>query len=222
MLSSWCTLLPPHELRICLLVVNIAGVLQQTFEGFERSGGRGTGTRNYVVLFALTSLSSSFVRALEKQLQPDAASSTDYCDGIVACAHTEGGKEDASAQHIELLLRTLAGFVVHPNVGGALVVDGGGVISNQQLQDYLTAGGYPIDHVPIEYLQTSGNWEQDLASGAETVQQMLPRVCAVTRSAAGASALTLAQQCGGSDAFSGISSNPLIGEVSRLLVQQGG
>ena len=69
-------------------------------------------------------------------------------DGVVAVAHTEGaGPEPLNNR--ELLLRTLAGFMVHPNVGAVLAVDdGAGAGSNDSLPAYLRAHDYPLDDVP--------------------------------------------------------------------------
>ncbi|HEX2621619.1 MAG TPA: UxaA family hydrolase, partial [Phototrophicaceae bacterium] len=85
-----------------------------TFEGFRRSGGRGVGTRNTIVLLGTSALTGGFVQALESRLK----SLTEkylFIDGIVAAAHTEGG--NAQPNNLDLLLRTLAGFAVNPNVG---------------------------------------------------------------------------------------------------------
>ncbi|MEZ4669582.1 MAG: UxaA family hydrolase [Anaerolineae bacterium] len=85
---------------------------KRTFMGYQRTGGRGVGTRNSVVLLGTTALTGGFVRQLEGHLQ-DRLSVFHNIDGIVAVAHTEGGHSRANNQ--ELLLRTLAGFIVHPN-----------------------------------------------------------------------------------------------------------
>ena len=52
--------------------------------------------------------------------------------------------------------------------------------------------------------------------------RLLPELRAMRRERCAASSLVVAQQCGGSDAFSGTASNPLLAEASRMLVQAGG
>ena len=116
-----------------------------TFEGYRRPGTRGVGTRNMIVLLGTSSLTGGFVRALERQLQSLAA---DYpnIDGIVAIAHTEGGSDHANNR--DLLLRTLAGMIVHANVGAVLVVDRGTeAVNNAALRDYMAQANYPLADV---------------------------------------------------------------------------
>lgn len=199
---------------------SIDGDLPGTFQGFARNGGRGVGTRNKVVLIGLTVSSASFVRALEATLQ-SSGSSDENIDGIVAVAHNEG--ESKVQNNKELLMRTIAGFLVHPNTGSALVVSTGQErhITVEDLKTFLS--DYPTAHVPHQFLELSGNWHDDLKRAGDVVQQvLLPRAAEYKRTAQPVSALRIALQCGGSDAFSGITGNPLVGEVSKLLLTRGG
>jgi hypothetical protein len=110
--------------------------LPATFMGYPRPGGRrGVGTRNYIILVGTTSVTAGYVKALEARIKASgAAAGFPHVDGVVAVAHTEGGGQrddgaDASdaapwrPHNYDLLRRTLAQFVVHPNVAAALVVD---------------------------------------------------------------------------------------------------
>lgn len=196
------------------------------FMGYPR-GGRGVGTRNHIVLLGVTSRVAGYVRALEARLHGLAAEQP-HLDAIVAVAHTEGvaHSEGAGAEPLnnrDLLLRTLAGFMVHPNVGAVLAVDdGGGLITNSSVQAYLRAEGYPLDSVPHHFFNLTGQFEADLEQGAALVRQWLPQVGATPRVRTSLAHLNLALQCGGSDAFSGVSANPLAGAVARELVRYGG
>lgn len=188
------------------------------FLGYPREGGRGVGTRNYIVLLGVTSLVAGFVRKLESQLQPLLA---DYpnVDGVVAVAHTEGGHGQANNQ--DLLLRTLAGFAVHPNVGAVLIVDyGHEAINNDLLRGSLT--DYPLDDVLHNFMSLSASFEDDLAQGEAVVKSWLPIVNNTERSPQPLSKLKIALQCGGSDAFSGVSGNPLAAWVAKEVIQYGG
>ena len=60
-----------------------------SFLGYMREGGRGAGTRNHIVLLAMTALSSGFVQQVEEQFK-EAISDYAQVDGVVAVAHTEG------------------------------------------------------------------------------------------------------------------------------------
>ena len=94
---------------------------KETFAGYKRKGGRGTGTRNYNVIMSSSSLSAPFARELAK-ITNELTSKCKNVDGVVPIAHTEGSIEGANRN---LVVRTLAGFTVHPNVGCCLLVDFG-------------------------------------------------------------------------------------------------
>ncbi len=114
------------------------------FEGYARAGGRGVGTRNYVVVLGLTSRTASYARKLAEHLR-GAVDAYPNVDGIVPVAHTEGG-EDASPNNLSLLLRTLAGFAVHPNVGAVLIAeDANGGVTGERLRRYMEEHAYPLD-----------------------------------------------------------------------------
>lgn len=192
----------------------------QTFAGFHRAGDRGVGTRNYIVVLGTSSRTSSLARAIATRFESlETGDST--LDGVVAVSHTEGGTAERP-NNADFVVRTLAGFLVHPNVGAVLAIDDGSEwVSNQTLQAFLRTHEYPIEHVLHRFL-TAGDFETALAKGSGIVQGWLEPVGRMSRSDQPASALNLALQCGGSDAFSGISANPLIGQVAREVVRQGG
>ncbi|MCC6804449.1 MAG: UxaA family hydrolase, partial [Anaerolineae bacterium] len=191
-----------------------------TFEGYRRPGGRGVGTRNMIVLLGTSSLTSGFVRVLETQLKGLAKPGSGI-DGIVAAAHTEGGTDKPNNR--DLLLRTLAGMIVHPNVGAVLIVDRGSEgINNAVLRDYMEQHGYPLGDVIHRFISLSRSFDDDCRSAAETVRAWLDSVMNMPRSTAPASELKIGLQCGGSDAFSGISGNPLAAWVAREIIRYGG
>ncbi|WP_119071223.1 UxaA family hydrolase [Rubrobacter indicoceani] len=192
-----------------------------TFKGYRRGGSRGVGTRNYVVLIGATSRTGGFVKALEHRLQ-NAADDHPEIDGIVAVAHTEGGEEEAP-NNLDLLLRTLSGFIVNPNVGAALVVDEPfGTVTNDAIRGYLEKNGYPLRDVPHEFMTLGRSFGLDLKAAGETVRGLLDGVGSARRTEEPLSELKVALQCGGSDAFSGISANPLAGRVAKEIVRNGG
>jgi altronate dehydratase len=194
----------------------------RTFMGYRRGAGRGVGTRNYIVLMGVTSRLTGFVRALELEMN-GVADAYENVDGIVCVAHTEGG-EERTPNNLDLLLRTLSGFMVNPNVGAVLVLDHGGeeAVTNRLLGTYLEENGYPIDDVPHEFVSLEGSFRRDLERAKSVVQGWLEEVDAARRTAEPASELRIGLQCGGSDAFSGISANPLVAWVSREVVRNGG
>ena len=192
-----------------------------TFMGYRRPGGRGVGTRNHVLVLGVTSRTNSYAKMLEVRLN-DLTERYENVDGVVAVAHTEGGEEQAP-NNLEILLRTLSGFVVHPNVGAVLVVDEEeGAVNGRMLRSYMEEHGYPLADVPHEFMSLGRSFAQDLDRGEEIVRGWLAEVDATRRTEEPLSELKVALQCGGSDAFSGVSANPLIGWVAKEVIKHGG
>lgn len=192
-----------------------------TFQGYVRGPRRGVGTRNYVVVLGTTSRTASFARLLADRFR-GVADSYRHLDGVVAVAHTEGGSFERPNNE-EFLLRTLAGFMVHPNVGAVLAVDWGSEpVTNEKLRDYLRRHRYPLEEVPHAFLTLREGISAELARAEEIVESWLEVVSRMERRPVLASELKVALQCGGSDAFSGISANPLAAWVAREILRSGG
>jgi altronate dehydratase len=191
------------------------------FQGFARGSNRGAGTRNFIVILGTTSWTSSYARALAARFA-DVPARFPNIDGVVAIAHTEGGGQNRP-NNLDLLLRTLAGFLVNPNVGAALAVDmGAEPVTNALLRDYLAAHDYPIGDLPHRFLSVKGNYQSALAEGETIVKSWLETANQCRRSPQSVEHLKIGLQCGGSDAFSGVSGNPLVGWVAKELVAHGG
>jgi altronate dehydratase len=192
----------------------------RTFMGYRRSQARGVGTRNTIVLLGTTSRTGSFVKQLAARLQGELANYPQV-DGIVPVAHTEGDTDKPN--NLALLLRTLAGFIVNPNVAAVLLVDyGTEAVTNEMVIDYARENNYPLDDVLHHLLSIKGGFQENLAKGEAIVQGWLPTVNKIERTPESTSNLKIALQCGGSDSFSGISANPLLGWISKELVRYGG
>ncbi|MGW6280807.1 UxaA family hydrolase [Kribbella sp. NPDC055071] len=187
-----------------------------TFLGYPRAQGPA-GTRNHVVLLATSSRSSGFVTELSRRFDAAAAG-----DGVVPVAHTEGG-EDEVPNNLHFLLATLAGFTLNPNVGAVLIVDtDDDVVSGQAIKDFMAEHDYPSIKVPHAFFTRRAGFEHDLTEAGALVEPWLPIVDNQTRAEVPLADLKIALQCGGSDAFSGISANPLAGQVSAEVIRHGG
>ena len=190
-----------------------------TFDGFRRPGGRGVGTRNFVVVLATTSRTNGFVRQVAERA---AAGAPAGVDGVVAVTHTEGGGT-ARPNNLDHVLRVLAGFMVHPNVGAVLTVDDGtGSYTNDDVRRFMDGRNYPLEHVPHAFFRIERGYEEEIARAAARIEGWLSEVAAARRTPEPAGALRLALQCGGSDAFSGVSGNALAGWVAKEVIRHGG
>jgi altronate dehydratase len=192
-----------------------------TFMGHARGGARGVGTRNFIAVLATSSRAAGYARMLAERLR-EPAEALENVDGVVAVTHTEGGGEH-QPNNLDFILRTLSGFIVHPNVGAVLAVDyGTEAVTNERLRGFMESQGYPLEAVPHSFLSLQGDFAGALAEGERIVREWLPEVHASSRTAQPLSHLKLALQCGGSDAFSGISGNPLAGWVAKEVIRRGG
>ena len=200
---------------------------ERHFLGYQRPGNRGVGTRNYIVVMGTTARTSAFARRLaDMYRRGEVASSLQKAypnvDGVVAVTHTEGG-EGKTPNNIDMLLRTLAGFTVHPNIGAMLLVDyGTEAVTNEMLKAYMGREGYALDDVVHQFYRLQGSFDTDLAGGAEIIDGWLDNVNSVPRTEQSLENLKIALQCGGSDAFSGVSGNPLAAYVAKEVIRYGG
>lgn len=193
-----------------------------TFMGYPRAGNRGVGTRNHIVVLGTSSRANSTVRELARRFENRLAEYPNV-DGVVAVAHTEGGAHD-EPNNLDLVLRTLAGFVTHPNVAAVLAVDHGNEpVRNALLRERLRDHGRDHDDLPLSFVSLAhGGVAHVLREGERRIEAWLPEVNAARRSAQPMRHLKIALQCGGSDAFSGISGNPVAGSAARELIRHGG
>ena len=192
-----------------------------TFPGYRRPAGRGVGTRNFIVILATTSRTAVFAEQLAERFE-DVARGRPNIDGVVAVTHTEGGG-NRQPNNLEFVLRTLAGMMVHPNVGAVLAVDdGGGAFGNKSLRNFMMTNGYELEHVRHEFMTLDAARAVELERAAAMVSGWLTEVNAIERTRESVSHLRLALQCGGSDAFSGISGNALAGWVAKQVIRNGG
>ena len=190
------------------------------FQGYPRAGGRGVGTRNMIVILGVSSLAAGFARRLAR-LTAGMAADFPNVDGIVPVAHTEGGHQNPNNR--ELLLRTLAGFMVHPNVGAVVALDyGGEAVTNADLRQYMLENGYPLADVLHRFHSLTTSFAANVDWYKDLLADWLPQLNQFERSAQPLSALKIALQCGGSDAFSGISGNPLAAWVAKEVIRYGG
>ena len=198
---------------------------ERCFLGYQRPGDRGVGTRNYIVVMGTTSRTSGFARRLAEMCSVEGVCNPDTfpnIDGVVSVTHTEGG-EGTTPNNIDMLLRTLAGFTVHPNIGAMLLVDyGTEAVTNEMLKSYMLREGYALEDVVHCFYQLQGSFDRDLAGGAAIINGWLERVNRVPRTEQSLENLKIALQCGGSDAFSGVSGNPLAAYVAKEVIRYGG
>jgi altronate hydrolase len=194
------------------------------FQGIVRDDGR-VATRNYIGILTSVNCSATVARAIadyfRRDIHPEALASFPHVDGVVALTHSSGCAVDSEGEGLAILQRTLGGYACHPNFAGVLVI-GLGCETNQIPRLLATQGLRESARLRSFTIQDTGGTTRTIARGIELVKEMLPQANAVQRESVPASALLVGLQCGGSDGYSGISANPVLGAAVDLLVQHGG
>jgi arabinonate dehydratase len=185
---------------------------RRTFLGYRRADGR-VGARNYVAVRSTVNCSAHAAREIARHFTPERLAAFPHVDGVIALTHPHG----CPVEQI-LLQRTLAGLACHPNVGACLLV-GLGCETNQAT---VVAQRYGLHDTPRFVIQEMGGLRPTIQAGIAAVEAVLPSADAARRTAQPISELNLALQCGGSDSWSGITANPLVGLVADEVVRQGG
>jgi altronate hydrolase len=189
----------------------------RTFDGILRPDGR-VGTRNYVAVMSSVNCSATVVKRIAAAFSaPGALDEYPGVDGVIAITHTTGCGMAADGEGLVLLRRTLAGYARHPNVGAVAMVGLGCEINQVSAVTEHLGVAEPL------IIQELGGAAATVRRGIEQVRELLPAVSAAARrTAAPLSALKLGLNCGGSDAWSGISANPVLGVAVDRLVAAGG
>jgi altronate dehydratase len=189
------------------------------FNGFLRPDGR-VGTRNYIVVIASVQCAAQVCHRIASHFNSVKLERYPNVDGVIALTHNGGcGQADYC-----LLQRTLIGMATHPNTAAALLV-GLGCEGNQLVNikeaDELAEQNMVVPPRFLE-IQPLGGSRKTIQAGIDAVESMLPEADQALRSPQSLSKLSLAVECGGSDSWSGITANPLIGRVADFLIHQGG
>jgi altronate dehydratase len=205
----------------------------RTFLGYRRAGGqagsggylagaRGSavGTRNYVAVLSTVNCSAHVTREIARHFTPERMAAFPNVDGVVAFTHHSGCTFRAGSRDYDLLQRTLAGIARHPNVGAYLLVGLG--CETNQIGDLVEHCGLCLPEGAGLVVQELGGTRRTIEAGIAAVERLLPQVNALQRSSEPISELLLALQCGGSDGWSGVTANPVVGLVADQVVGQGG
>ena len=193
---------------------------RDSFMGYRRSNGK-VGTRNYIGILTSVNCSATAARMIADAFGPEELAEFPNVDGVVAFVHGTGCGMADSGDGFDALQRVMWGYATHPNHAGILMV-GLGCEMNQidwLLEAYGLKQGALFQTMNI---QDVAGLAKTVEAGIAKIKQMLPEANKFTREPCPVSELTVALQCGGSDAWSGITANPALGRACDLLVAQGG
>lgn len=182
------------------------------FQGYKRKDGTA-GIRNEVWIIPTVGCVNSIARAIETKSQPF---KTSHIDGIYAYSHPHGCSQLGDDQlHTQ---KILSGLVHNPNAGAVLVLSLG-CENNQVDLMKKVIGEYDPDRVKFLVCQ---DVDDEIEAGVSIVKTLCDYADQFYRQPCDAALLTIGLKCGGSDGFSGITANPLVGEISNRLIAAGG
>ncbi|MDX1540794.1 MAG: altronate dehydratase family protein, partial [Geminicoccaceae bacterium] len=191
-----------------------------TFDGFLRTSGRA-GTRNYIGVLSTVNCSATVAHFIAETFPPEVLAQYQNVDGIVALTHGTGCGMADRGDGFAALQRTLWGYARHPNFAAVLMVGLGCEVN--QIDFLLDA--YQIQrgpHFQTMTMQNLGGTRKTVDRAQAIIKDMLPDANGAERQKISASELAVALQCGGSDAYSGITANPALGAACDMLVRHGG
>ena len=184
----------------------------KTFMGYKRENG-DVGIRNEIWIIPTVGCVNSIVKAIEngsKQYK------TDNIDGIFSYNHPYGCSQ--LGDDMENTLKYLSGLINHPNAGAVLVVGLGCENGNiGELKKFLGK----TNEKRVKFLIAQQE-EIEIEKGIELVKELCDYADKFTRTPQDTEKLRIGLKCGGSDGFSGITANSLVGSFSDMLISKGG
>jgi altronate hydrolase len=191
-----------------------------TFMGYRRDDGR-VATRNYIGIVSTVNCSATVVHRMADWFTPERLAEFPNIDGVAAFTHATGCGMELSGEPMDLLRRTLSGYIRHPNMAAVLVVGLGcerNQINTLFQAEKLTSG----TKLKTFVMQDSGGTRKTIEAGIAAIKELLPEANRVERVPCDASHVSVGLQCGGSDSFSSITANPALGVAMDILVRHGG
>jgi galactarate dehydratase len=193
-----------------------------TFEGYRNADG-SVGTRNLLGITTLVQCVTGVLEHAVERIRAELLPRYPNVDGVVALTHDFGCGVAFDAIGADVPIRTVRNLARHPNLGGQALVVGLGC-EMLQPEHVIAPGDTDLD--------LEGRWLYRLQESRHGFGEMVEQILALAerrlhkldqrrRETCPASALVLGMQCGGSDAFSGITANPALGFASDLLVRAG-
>ncbi|NUU68019.1 galactarate dehydratase [Enterobacteriaceae bacterium BIT-l23] len=196
-----------------------------TFEGYRNADG-SVGTKNLLGITTSVQCVSGVVDYVVKIIERDLLPEYPNVDGVVGLNHLYGCGVAINAPAAVIPIRTIHNLALNPNFGGEVMVVGLGCEKLQPerlLQGTEDVTPIAVDAASVVRLQDEHH--QGFRSMVDDIlavaRRHLEKLNQRTRETCPASELVVGMQCGGSDAFSGVTANPAVGFASDLLVRCG-
>jgi altronate hydrolase len=189
-----------------------ATAVAREFMGYRRADGQ-VGIRNEIWILCTVGCVAETVRRIAEQAQSRFAGRT---DGIFAFGHPFGCSQ--LGDDLSGTRQVLAALAQHPNAGAVLIV-GLGCENNQLTALIAEVGARSADRLAYFNAQSVSD---EIEAGLEALEPLVDRMSADRRSRCDLGDLVIGLKCGGSDAFSGLTANPLVGFICDVVTSSGG
>ena len=219
-----------------------------TFEGYRNADG-SVGTRNLLAITTTVQCVAGVVEVAARRIREQLLPNYPNVDGVVALEHSYGCGVAIDAPDAVIPIRTLRNISLNPNFGGELLVvslgceklppsrlmppefipirspsrgssESAGASQSAGAQSHIPVEPEPLDVVCLQDAAHVGFMAM-VDSIVARAEAHLQRLDARRRETCPASDLVVGVQCGGSDAFSGVTANPAVGFAADLLVRAG-
>src|ERR1039457_699109 len=194
-----------------------------TFEGYRNAQG-AAGTRNILGLATTVQCVAPTVEYAAQRIRAEILPRFPNVDGVVAITHSYGCGVAIDAPGAAVPIRTLHHIALHANLAGQPLVVSLGCEKLQpaRLFDSALPGVFPIlGEGNVIRLQDERGFGESVAAIMRAAEKRLAQLDRRRRRTVPASELVVGLQCGGSDAFSGVTCNPAVGFAADLLVRAG-
>jgi galactarate dehydratase len=194
-----------------------------TFEGFLNDDG-SVGTKNILGITTTVQCVAATVDIAVKRIKAEILPRYPNVSDVIALTHNYGCGIAINAPGAEIPIRTLRNLSLNPNLGGAPMVVSLGCEKLQPMR-LLPSSTLPILAAASYVVQMQDEQHRSFGDMVvaimELAEKRLAQLNQRRRTSRPASDLVVGLQCGGSDAFSGITANPAVGYASDLLVRAG-
>jgi galactarate dehydratase len=194
-----------------------------TFDGFLNDDG-SVGTKNILGIATTVQCVSATVEFAVRRIRSEILPHYPNVDDVIAITHPYGCGVAIDAPGSEIPIRTLRNLSLNPNLGGAPMVVSLGCEKLQPAQ-MLPASSLPVLSTAPYIIRLQDEQHRSFGDMVTAIMEMaekrLARLNARTRVQRPAADLVVGLQCGGSDAFSGVTANPAVGYATDLLVRAG-
>ena len=185
---------------------------KRTFMGYRRADGK-VGIRNEIWIVNTVGCVNKTSEILAREADKLYGN---MCDGVFNYVHPFGCSQLGDDQ--KMTQNVLKGLVNHPNVAGVLVMGLG--CENNNISIFKTVLG-TVDENRVKFMSTQ-DFDDEIGEGLRLIGELAEYAKNQKREECDVSELVVGLKCGGSDGFSGLTANPLIGRFSDKLISKGG